>query len=48
MIVANKSIGVQVTGQGDETMVLLLGVLTGTPVLDFKPLVNELSKEARE
>ena len=45
MKVENKSLRVQVTGEGEETMVLLPGYLTGSPVLDFQPLVNELSKE---
>ncbi|MBO0474393.1 hypothetical protein IGL98_001401 [Enterococcus sp. DIV0840] len=45
--VDNKSLRVQVTGIGDETMVLLPGYLTGSPVLDFQPLVNELSKKIR-
>lgn len=43
--VENKSLRVQVTGEGEETMVLLPGYLTGSPVLDFQPLVSELSKE---
>ncbi|MGX7263010.1 alpha/beta hydrolase [Enterococcus crotali] len=43
--VENKSLRVQVTGTGDEKMVLLPGYLTGSPVLDFQPLVNELSKK---
>lgn len=42
--VDNKSMRVQVVGAGKETLVLLPGYLTGSPVLDFKPLVNELSK----
>lgn len=42
--VDNKSLRVQVTGKGEETMVLLPGYLTASPVLDFQPLVNELSK----
>lgn len=45
--VDNKSLRVQVTGKGEETMVLLPGYLTSSPVLDFQPLVNELSKEYR-
>lgn len=43
--VENKSLRVQVTGEGEETTVLLPGYLTGSPVLDFQPLVNGLSKE---
>lgn len=43
--VDNKSLRVQVTGKGEDTMVLLPGYLTGSPVLDFQPLVYELSKK---
>ncbi len=38
--IENKSLRVQVTGKGEETMVLLPGYLTASPVLDFQPLVN--------
>lgn len=34
---------VLIQGQGTETVVLLPGFGTGTPALDFKPLVEELS-----
>ncbi|MET4563520.1 pimeloyl-ACP methyl ester carboxylesterase [Lysinibacillus parviboronicapiens] len=34
---------VLIQGQGEETVVLLPGLGTGTPALDFKPLVEELS-----
>ncbi|PZL75824.1 hypothetical protein CI088_03990 [Enterococcus plantarum] len=43
--VENKSLRVQLTGKGDEKIVLLSGYLTSSPVLAFQPLVNELSKE---
>ncbi|WP_207696648.1 hypothetical protein DOK67_0002291 [Enterococcus sp. DIV0212c] len=43
--VDKKLLRVQVKGIGDETMVLLPGYLTGSPVLDFQPMVNELSKK---
>ena len=43
--VDGKSMRVQVTGAGEETMVLLPGYLTASPVLDFQPLVAELSKK---
>ncbi|QIL46770.1 alpha/beta hydrolase [Vagococcus coleopterorum] len=44
VIVDGKSMRVQVTGEGEETMVLLPGYLTASPVLDFQPLVTELAK----
>lgn len=43
--VDGKSMRVQILGQGDRTLVLLPGYLTGSPVIDFKPLTDELLKE---
>ncbi|SDL84746.1 Pimeloyl-ACP methyl ester carboxylesterase [Paenibacillus jilunlii] len=41
--VDGKNMNVLIQGQGQETVVLLPGLGTGTPALDFKPLVEELS-----
>jgi hypothetical protein len=41
--VDGKNMNVLIQGQGTETVVLLPGFGTGTPALDFKPLVEELS-----
>ncbi|MGE6226612.1 alpha/beta fold hydrolase [Paenibacillus chitinolyticus] len=41
--VDGKNMNVLIQGQGEETVVLLPGLGTGTPALDFKPLVEELS-----
>ncbi|WP_260982842.1 alpha/beta fold hydrolase [Lysinibacillus fusiformis] len=41
--VDGKNMNVLIEGQGAETVVLLPGLGTGTPALDFKPLVEELS-----
>ncbi|MFJ7920179.1 alpha/beta fold hydrolase [Lysinibacillus fusiformis] len=41
--VDGKNMNVLIQGQGAETVVLLPGLGTGTPALDFKPLVEELS-----
>ncbi|WP_336636733.1 alpha/beta hydrolase [Lysinibacillus fusiformis] len=41
--VDGKNMNVLIEGQGSETVVLLPGLGTGTPALDFKPLVEELS-----
>ncbi|SEG71675.1 alpha/beta fold hydrolase [Paenibacillus sp. UNC499MF] len=41
--VDGKNMNVLIQGQGKETVVLLPGLGTGTPALDFKPLVEELS-----
>lgn len=43
--VDNKSLRVHVTVKGEETMILLPVYLTASPVPDFQPLVNELSKK---
>lgn len=45
--VDNKSMRVEISGKGKQTVVLLPGYLTGTPVLDFKPLTEELAKNYR-
>ncbi|MEC0244276.1 alpha/beta hydrolase [Paenibacillus chitinolyticus] len=41
--VDGKNMNVLIQGQGQETVVLLPGLGTGSPALDFKPLVEELS-----
>ncbi|MHC5229725.1 alpha/beta hydrolase [Enterococcus sp. LJL99] len=45
--VEKQKMSVQITGSGDETIALLPGYLTGSPVLDFSPLTNELAKNYR-
>lgn len=45
--VDGKRMNVSVTGEGDQTIVLLPGFGTGSPVLDFSPLVGELSSSYR-
>lgn len=42
--VDNKKMTVQITGNGAETVVLLPGFLTGSPVIDFTQLTAELAK----
>lgn len=42
--VDNKKMTVQITGDGAETVVLLPGFLTGSPVIDFTQLTAELAK----
>ena len=34
----------QISGKGDKTIVLLTGYMTASPVIDFKPLTEELEK----
>ncbi|MDR6721576.1 pimeloyl-ACP methyl ester carboxylesterase [Paenibacillus amylolyticus] len=41
--VDGKNMNVLIQGEGEETVVLLPGLGTGTPALDFKPLVEELA-----
>lgn len=41
--VDGKNMNVLIQGKGEETVVLLPGLGTGAPALDFKPLVEELS-----
>ena len=41
--VDGKKMNVLVQGQGEETIVLLPGFGTASPVLDFKPLIEELT-----
>lgn len=41
--VDGKSMNVLIQGEGEETVVLLPGYGTASPVLDFKPLIDELS-----
>lgn len=42
--VDGKDMHIYIKGQGDHTIVLLSGLGTTAPALDFEPLVNELSK----
>lgn len=42
--VDGKNIHIYTKGQGDNTIVLLSGLATPAPALDFEPLINELSK----
>lgn len=42
--VDGKNMHVYTKGEGDNTIVLLSGLATPAPALDFEPLVNELSK----
>lgn len=39
-----KNMHIYSRGEGDQTLVLLSGLGTAAPTLDFEPLVNELSK----
>ncbi|MEG0328134.1 MAG: alpha/beta hydrolase [Erysipelothrix sp.] len=41
--VGDKEMQVTITGQGEDTLVLLPGYLTGAPTLDFKLLSDELA-----
>lgn len=43
--VHNENMNLYVAGEGKHTIVLLPGLGTAAPVLDFMPLANELSKE---
>ncbi len=43
--VDGKDMHVYTQGEGEETIVLLSGLGTAAPVLDFEPLINELSKK---
>ncbi|MGK9146488.1 alpha/beta hydrolase [Plantibacter flavus] len=45
--VDGKRMNVLVAGQGEETIVLLPGFGTGSPALDFSPLIDELSVDHR-
>jgi pimeloyl-ACP methyl ester carboxylesterase len=45
--VDGKKMNVQVTGEGADTVVLLPGYLTASPVIDFSQLITELSKTHR-
>lgn len=42
--VNGKNMHIYTKGQGDNTIVLLSGLATPAPALDFEPLINELSK----
>lgn len=42
--VDGKSMHVYTKGEGDNTIVLLSGLGTAAPALDFEPLINELAK----
>src|SRR5690606_20070852 len=43
--VDGKKMHVYTKGHGDNTIVLLSGLATPAPALDFEPLINELSKK---
>lgn len=43
--VDGKKMNVSISGKGSETVVLIPGYGTASPVLDFKPLVQELEKD---
>lgn len=43
--VENKKIHVFIQGTSDNTIVLIPGLGTAAPVLDYEPLINELSKK---
>lgn len=45
--VGGKSMNVLVSGTGDETIVLLPGLGTAAPALDFQPLIDELDDTFR-
>ena len=45
--VDGKRMNVFIQGNGDQTIVLLPGQGTPSPVLDFKPLIDELSPDYR-
>lgn len=45
--VDGKKLNVEITGKGDKTIVLLPGFMTVSPVIDFKPLTEGLSKNNR-
>ncbi|KML19201.1 alpha/beta hydrolase [Bacillus sp. LK10] len=47
VLVDGKQMNVLIQGDGKETIVLLPGYGTASPVLDFKPLVKELSPDYR-
>lgn len=40
----DKKMNVYSVGNGDNTIVLMSGLGTTSPILDFQPLINELSK----
>lgn len=42
--VDGKNMHVYTKGEGDNTIVLMSGLGTAAPVLDFEPLINEMSK----
>ena len=43
--VDGKNIHVYTKGEGDNTIVLLTGLGTAAPTLDFEPLINEMAKK---
>ncbi|WP_084509455.1 alpha/beta fold hydrolase [Paenibacillus assamensis] len=45
--VDNKNMHVYTRGEGEHTILLLPGLGTSAPVLDFEPLINELAKSHR-
>jgi pimeloyl-ACP methyl ester carboxylesterase len=47
VFVKGKNIRVSLAGEGDKTIVLLSGMGTPSPIIDFRPLANKLSKKYR-
>ncbi|MDI9915276.1 alpha/beta hydrolase [Rhodococcus sp. IEGM 1379] len=45
--VDGKNMSVSIRGNGDQTVVLLPGFGTSSPILDFKPLIDELAPDYR-
>ena len=43
--VDGKNMHVYTQGEGDNTIVLLSGLGTAAPTLDFEPLINEMAKK---
>ncbi|WP_339184243.1 alpha/beta hydrolase [Oceanobacillus sp. FSL W7-1293] len=43
--VDGKDMHIYIKGEGDNTIVLMSGLGTAAPALDFEPLLNELAKE---
>lgn len=42
-----KKLNFQISGKGNKTIVLLPGYMTSAPIIDFKPLIDELEKNYR-
>ncbi len=47
VLVNGKNIRVSTAGEGDKTIVLLSGMGTPSPIIDFRPLADKLSKQYR-